>query len=81
MLASCLRMRLEESGRLLIFAMIPATKGRIVAAPAPISATAVRWRDRLIELVSDQQADTEADRSLRKRNDARHREVVAKFIE
>ena len=36
---------------------------------------------RLIELLSDQKADTEADRSLRKRNNARHREVVAKFIE
>ena len=44
MLSSCLRMRLEESGRLLILAMIPATKGEMVAAPAPISANAVRWR-------------------------------------
>jgi len=36
---------------------------------------------RLIELVGDQKADTEADRGLRKGNNARHREVVAKFIE
>jgi hypothetical protein len=40
---------------------------------------ALAWH--LIELLSDQKADTEADRSLRKRNDARHSEVVAKFIE
>ena len=36
---------------------------------------------RLIKLVSNQKPDTEADRGLRKRNNAGHREVVAKFIE
>ena len=36
---------------------------------------------RLIKLVSDQKPDTEADRGLRKRNNAGHWQVVAKFIE
>ena len=78
MLSSCLRMRLE-SGRLLILAMIPATKGKMVAAQLNKRQRGALAR-RLFEFIGDQQAHAETDRGLR-RNNARHRKVVAEFIE
>ena len=66
---------------MLILAMIPATKGRNGRRSSSDKGNRRALAGRLIELLSDQKADTEADRSLRKRNNARHREVVAKFIE